>query len=110
MTSEVPKLADRRRNRFSDFATEPAPLDGEKIKIDSILNQEIEILGYRISPSKYAKNQSGQYLMLQIRQGDGQINVLFSGSDVLIRQLETYGKEVPFYVTIKKIKRYYTLT
>lgn len=40
---------------------------------------------------------------------DGQHRVIFTGSDVLIEQMEKYGAEVPF-ATIKKIYRYYTLS
>jgi len=36
--------------------------------------------------------------------------VLFTGSDVLIEQMEKYGDQIPFAATIKKIDRYYTLS
>lgn len=97
--------------RFSDFA-EQAMLDGDKIRIDNVLNQEICITGYRIKVSKFSKNNSGKYLTMQFYfGGDGnQSHILFTGSDVLISQLERYGEEIPFWATIKKIDRYYTLT
>ena len=41
---------------------------------------------------------------------DGQHRVIFTGSDVLIEQMEKYEAEVPFATTIKKIDRYYTLS
>lgn len=41
---------------------------------------------------------------------DGDRRVLFTGSDVLIEQVETYGDQIPFAATIKKIDRYYTLS
>lgn len=59
--------------------------------------------------SKYEKNRSGKCLLLQIEH-DGQHRVIFTGSDVLIEQMEKYGAEVPFATTIKKIDRYYTLS
>lgn len=95
--------------RFSDFAAEPVPLDGAKIPLDSILNRELTITGYSIRSSKYSKNSSGKYLTLQF-QLDGEIRITFTGSDVLIGQMEKYGKELPFVSVIKKINRYYTLT
>ena len=103
------ELAEKRKKRFSDFATEPPALDGDKVKLDAILNREIEILGYRIGDSNYSKNKSGKYLTLQIRI-DREVKIVFTGSDVLIKQVEKYGNEIPFSATIKKINRYYTLS
>ena len=40
----------------------------------------------------------------------GQKRVVFTGSDVIIDQMEKYQEEIPFVSTIKKINRYYTLT
>jgi len=103
------ELAEKRKKRFSDFAEEPAPLDGEKMKIDSILNQEVEIIGARIGATRHSKNKTGKYLTLQIRINNTR-HVVFTGSDVLIGQLEKYESEIPFMATIVKINRYYTLT
>jgi len=109
MPDAVATLADRRKRRFSDFSEEPAPLDGEKLKIDDILNQEVEIIAYRIGRTKYSKNQSGKYVTLQIKL-NGAVYVVFTGSDVLIGQIEKYAGHIPFLTTIKKINRYYTLS
>ena len=43
------------KKRFSDFAEEDGPLEGDKIRIDSILNQEILITGHKVKKSKYKK-------------------------------------------------------
>jgi hypothetical protein len=104
------ELAEKRKKRFADFAVEPAPLDGEKAKIDDILNQEIEIVGYRIGATKYSKNKSGQYLTLQVVQATGEVCIVFTGSDVLINQIVKYADQIPFFTVIKKINRYYTLS
>lgn len=95
--------------RFSDFAEEQKPLDGDKIKVEQVLNIEVEIIGYRVTRSKYEKNKSGKCLQLQM-EIDGAHRVLFTGSDVLIEQMEKYGEQVPFRTTVKKIDRYYTLS
>lgn len=98
--------------RFADFAEESKPLEGEKIKIDTILNQEILITGFKIKNSKYDKNNSGKYLTVQFERinGEGIKNIFFTGSDVLIERMEKYGYEIPFITTIKKIDRYYTFS
>lgn len=94
--------------RFSDFATENI-LDGDKIRIDDVLNEEIKVKNYSIKESKYGKNSSGKYLMLQIVKNERNY-VIFTGSDVLIDQIEKYSHEMPFLATIRKINRYYSLT
>jgi len=94
--------------KFSDFSKENI-LDGDKIRIDDILNEEVLITGYAIKNSKYSKNESGKYLTLQIIKDDKKY-VVFTGSDVLIDQMEKYNAEIPFMATIRKINRYYSLT
>lgn len=95
--------------RFSDFSQEREVLEGDKVKIDSVLNREITIIGYSIKKSKYDKNNSGKYLTLQY-EDEMDKKIIFTGSEVLIEQLEKYGDEIPFKTTIKKIDKYYTLT
>ena len=95
--------------RFADFAQEEGPLDGEKVKLDSILNLEIIITGYKIKKSKYGASNSGQCLTVQFEQ-DGKHKIFFTGSEVLMQQFEKYGQEIPFLATIKRIDRYYTLS
>ena len=94
--------------RFSDFSKERVVLDGDKIKLDSILNQEITITGYSTKRSKFDDN-SGKCLTVQFEM-NGLTQIFFTGSEVLRDQLERYEDEIPFMTTIKKINRYYTLT
>lgn len=95
--------------RFSDFADEPTSLEGDKIKIDDILGQEVEILQYRISDSKYPKCNSSQCLTIQFRIKD-KIMIFFTGSNILIKQMKKYGDKCPFFATVVKINRYYSLS
>lgn len=95
-------------HKFSDFATDKI-LDGEKLRIDDILNEEIKVIGCAIKNSKYSKNESGKYLTLQI-ESKGNKYVIFTGSDVLIDQVERYQNQIPFLGTIRKIKNYYSFT
>lgn len=98
--------------RFCDFAQEEGPLDGDKVQIDLVLNQEIVVTGYKIKRSKYSgKNVSGKYLTVQFMYPErDQKRVFFTGSDVLISQIEKYASEIPFLTVVKKIDRYYTFT
>jgi len=94
--------------RYSDFSKEKV-LDGDKMRIDDVLNKEVAILAYSIKDSRYSKNESGKYLTLQIEISEKKY-VIFTGSDVLIDQMEKYEHELPFLATIRKINRYYSLT
>ncbi len=94
--------------KFSDFSKENI-LDGEKLKIEDILNTEIKIINFAIKESRYPKNKSGKYLTLQIEK-ESRKYVIFTGSDVLIDQLEKYGNQKPFLATIRKINKYFSLT
>ncbi len=95
--------------RFCDFAVEKQPLDGEKSKINDILNTEILITGHAIKSSKFKKNITGLFLTIQYELNDKRY-VCFTGSDVLIEQFQRYAEHIPFLATIKQIDRYYTLS
>jgi hypothetical protein len=92
--------------RFSDISKDKI-LDGEKRRIDDILNQEVCFLSYTIRDSKYTDNKSGLCMTIQFEQ-DGKHYVIFTGSAILMDQFERYGDELPFLATIRKISKYYT--
>jgi len=91
--------------KFSDFSKEEI-LDGDKIRLDDILNKEVAIIGSSVKSSKL---KDGKYLTLQIEK-DGKKYVMFTGSSVLIDQTENYKNEMPFIATIRKINKYYSFT
>lgn len=95
--------------RFSEFSDEAKTLEGDKVKIDDLLNIEIIINAYVISESKYKRNEHTQYARVQIIVED-LTKVFFTGSGVLIKQLEKYRGKMPFVATIKKVNKYYTLS
>jgi len=93
--------------RFSDFATESNAITGDKIKMEEVLDKEIEVVGYKISDSKYTKGKNDKVLTLQFNlAGEGRI--LFTGSNVLMEQIEKYKDEIPFIATIKRVNKFYT--
>jgi hypothetical protein len=96
--------------KFSDFAETPKVLDGKKVKIEDVVDKEIEIIGYRIEKSKY-NGKSEMYLTIQFEwpEQDGRF-VLFTGSTVLLEQFEKYAEEIPFAATIRKVDKFFTLS
>ncbi len=92
--------------KFSDFASDDAKLDGEKVKLKDILGQEILILGYSIHRSKF---KDENYLTLQF-EIDQTRHVLFTGSCVLTDQIEKYAEKIPFLSVIRDFGKYYAFT
>lgn len=99
----------QQQRRFSDFAEEEQPLEGGKLRLDDLVNREVLVTGHKIRSSKYKDKGSGKCLTLQV-EVDGETHIAFTGSSVLIDQLERYRDQIPFLATIKKIDRYYTFT
>ena len=75
--------------------------------IDDVLNQEILILDYKRGASKFKENS--RYTTVQFEL-NGETRILFTGSEVIADQLDRYTGHMPFFATIRKINRYYTLT
>lgn len=96
-------------HKFSDFADEKQ-LAGEKVKIAEILGKEIAVTDYRISTSKYKDHPDRkQCLTLQFTM-DEKAYVLFTGSEVLIKQIEKYKEQIPFLATVQRINNFYSFT
>ena len=92
--------------KFSDFAKGEAKLDGEKIKLKDVLNQEILILNYAIHRSKF---KDENYLTIQFELSSVR-HVVFTGSGVLMDQIEKYVEKIPFYTVIRDFGKYYAFT
>ena len=90
---------------FSDFADEK-PFRGEKIPINDVLNEQIIVKDYRITPSKY---NNGECVSMQI-EFRGRDRVIFTGSTALANQCRKYGDRLPFLTTIIKTNRYYSMS
>ena len=103
--------------KFADYS-EKRTLDGEKVKIDDIINKEIIVTGYHVSTSKY-KHKSGEYCTkVQFYFADDEskdTKVFFSGSTVIKDQIEDVEKKLKesdlpllFQTTVKKVGNYYS--
>lgn len=96
--------------RFSDFAKDELPPEGEKLKISEVLGKDIAVVAYRVQKSHFTDgDEQKQYLMLQILMNDEKY-VVFTGSGVLRHQVEEYKEHLPFMTQIKKINRHYSFT
>jgi len=93
--------------KFSDFAKEERPLEGDKIKMADVLNKPIMILGYRLTESKFPTSAGCLALQVEV---EGKKHVIFTGSKVLINQIQKYEGEVPFETIITQPRKYYTMS
>jgi len=91
--------------KFSNFAKEEKSLKGDKIKMVELLDKEIMVEGFRIMKNKF--NVDKWCLALQI-EFEKQKCVLFTGSGVLISQIQKYAHEIPFETVITKENKYFT--
>jgi len=94
--------------KFSDFGikTNVNAFKGEKIKMERVLNREIVIHDYTISPSNF----EGDRLTLQIEVSN-EMRVVFTGSKVLIDTIKQVPRsELPFTTTIIRENEYFEFT
>lgn len=107
---DIPEFSSLVKNRS---------LDGDKVRVDDLLNKDIIICGYQIGKSKYKDKGSGVCIKVQFYAADDaseERKVFFSGSSVIQRQveeaggsLEKEGKPILFRTKVKKIGNYYSL-
>ena len=94
-------------HKFSDFAKEEMGLEGDKVSISELFNQNIIVLAYRKLESRAVKGKT--CVEIQFKLGE-KLGVTFTNSVVLERQLDTFHDMLPFETAIKKIHNYYTFT
>jgi len=76
---------------------------------DESLGWQNTHIGCRVKKSKFEDSKSKQYMTLQFEL-DGDRRIIFTGSAIIIEQMEKYKKEIPFIATVRKIDKYYTLS
>lgn len=97
---------------FSELGveTDPAPMTGEKIKINRILNKQVEVTDFELNTSKFNQEKCKRCLKLQIRYED-ELRVIFTGSTQLVNTIAKIKKEdLPFMTTIIENNGFYQFT
>jgi hypothetical protein len=97
--------------RFSEFATN-THLDGAKVKLESILDKEIVVHGYKVTDSRFKGEGSDKCLTIQFSYPTSEERfVIFTGSKVITDQLERNADgNMPFLAIIKRVGKYFALT
>ena len=99
--------------KFSEFASDDEkPIEGEKVRIEAILNKPVILTAFKVRLSRYKKDNCDRCATVQFYEegSPSRLGVFFTGSNVIIGMLEKYGDKMPFETTIKKIDKYYILT
>ena len=104
--------------KFSGLVTNKV-LDGDKVRIDDLLNKEIIVCNFQITTSKYKDKGCGYCIKVQFYYADDPTEtkrVFFSGSGVIKDQLEEVKAALEknqqpllFKATVKKVANYYSL-
>ncbi|TSE03396.1 hypothetical protein [Aquimarina algiphila] len=97
-------------NNFKDFNIKPRVINftGDKIPIKRVFNIPIQVLDYKIENSKHKENT--KCLTLQIEK-DNEKRIIFTGSTILIQQIESVPKDrFPFETTIVNDNEYFEFT
>lgn len=104
---DIKKLDKSSCPKFAVFAHDKLPMPGDKKFMNDILNREITVTDFRITGSK--KRNGTDCLQMQFLLGDS-ICVVFTGSSVLIDQIQSVKDNIPFTATIVKIDKYYSFS
>lgn len=104
---DIKQLDKSKCPKFSVFARDKLPMPGDKKFMNDLLNREIIITDFRISGSK--KRNGTDCLQLQFILDD-KVCVVFTGSSVLIDQIQSSKENIPFHATIVKIDKYYSFS
>ncbi len=104
---DIKKLDKSNCPKFAVFARDKLPMPGDKKFMNDILNREITVTDFRITGSK--KRNGTDCLQMQFLLGDS-ICVVFTGSSVLIDQIQSVKDNIPFTATIVKIDKYYSFS
>lgn len=97
---------------FNELNIKPTikAFEGDKIKMERIINKKIIVDNFRIEESKFKDKGSGKLLTLQIIV-DNAKRVVFTGSGILIQMIEQVPKDkFPFQTTIIKENDGYQFT
>ena len=102
---DIKKLNRDNLPRFSVFARDKLPMVGDKVRLGEILNKDIVVTDFRVIKSKH--REGGECLQLQILV-DSRVCIVFSGSGVLIHQIQSAANEIPFAAQITKVDKYFS--
>ena len=104
---EIKRLNVNEIESFATFAYDKLPMPGKKKRLEEILDKPISVVDFRITKSN--KRENSDCLQIQFLL-DGEVYIFFTGSVVLIDQIQAVKEKLPFKSTIVKIDKYYSFS
>lgn len=95
--------------KFSEISQNNNVMLGDKLKINEVVGKEIIVTGYQIGNSRFRREGNEKMLTLQFKL-NGIQHILFTGSKILMRQIEQCKDEIPFITIIEYVNKFYTFT
>lgn len=105
--AEIQKIQVNQCPAFSDFAKDKLPMPGDKKRLGEILNKEILVTDFRVTQSKQRDGE--KCLQIQFVMNSN-VYVLFTGSSVLIDQIQSAKDKIPFKTSVVKVDRYFSFS
>ena len=103
---DIKKIERDKCEKFSDFAQSRMPMPGTKKRIGQIIDKEIMIVDFRVTDSKHRQNSKCLQIQFVL---DDEICVAFTGSVVLLDQIQFSKDKSPFKTKINRNDNYFTL-
>lgn len=104
---EIKRLNVNEIESFATFAHDKLPMPGKKKRLEEILDKPISVVDFRITKSN--KRENSDCLQIQFLY-ENDVYILFTGSVVLIDQIQSVKEKLPFKTTIVKIDKYYSFS
>ena len=104
---EINNLELQKCEKYSDFAKDKLPMPGIKKHMAQILNREIQIVDFRVRESKHKQNSKCLQIQFVL---NGEVCVVFTGSGVLLDQIQSAKEKLPFCANITKVNDYFSLS
>lgn len=104
---DIQKIESDKCESFSDFAQSRMPMPGIKKRIGQIIDKEIMIVDFRVMDSKHRQNSKCLQIQFVL---DGEVCVAFTGSVVLLDQIQFSKDKIPFKTKINRNDNYFTLS
>lgn len=105
--AEIQKIQASLCPAFSDFAKDKLPMPGDKKRLGEILNKEILVTDFRVTKSKQRDGE--KCLQMQFVMNSN-VYVLFTGSSVLIDQIQSAKDKIPFKTAVVKVDKYFSFS
>jgi hypothetical protein len=88
--------------KFSELVGSNVQFNGEKTRLEAVIDKEIIIKNFILLPSKFL-DETKEFAVIEAEL-DSKPIVLDTGSSTIMQQLKEHKDDMPFAATIKKVE------